>query len=113
VIPARDCEPGRLYKCSGRREPGPQIFYEFLYDKQVRRLVRRLEQFGAGITIDEFAVILGFQNGHRIAVRLVRGIAGGQRYERRSYCAIPPDYELREIKRPPAYKRAARTENVT
>jgi len=112
MIPARDCEPGRLYRCS-RTEPGPQIFYEFLYNKQVRRLVRRLEQNIIAITTDELSVLRGVRAGHRVAVRLVRGVAGGQRYEHRSYCAIPPDYELREIKRPPAYKRAAKTESAT
>ncbi len=102
MVRACNAEPGKLYKCS-RTEPGPVIFYEFLTELQQLRLARRLQSRGRKLTTDEQAILLGARRGDRIAVRYVRGIASGQKYEHERYCAIPPGYELREIKRPPGF----------
>src|SRR5262245_20167522 len=102
MIAAANAELGRLYKCS-RTDPGPVIFYEFLDARQTSRLIRRLERRGAAIATDELAVVLGARRGDRIAVRYVRGIASGEKYQHERYCAIPGDYQLREIKRPPGF----------
>jgi hypothetical protein len=99
--------PGALY----RRTVDPGRFWYTRPPKgTAQRLVRRFEPRIRNIKVRDFLTLTAARADlvgvDVLVVRHLRGVdpVTGRRFEREDYVALPPDYKLREVKRPPNYE---------
>ncbi len=109
---AKDAQPGLTYRLT--RDPG-QSYYVFCTTAQVRAITKRIARKNVRtMTADDLrlsqAIALCSEKEHVLATRFTRYIdSAGQRRETRAYIAFPPDYQLREVAKPPGYGTSKRT----
>lgn len=110
---AKDADPAKLYRPARRAKPWERGTYLVRATKgEATRLVRRLTRKVKNMSIrtDESVALRGargFLAGEEVLFRSFRRWteADGEKREMRHYMALPNDYRLRELSRPPGYGR--------
>jgi len=109
-VAAKDARVGAYYRLT--RDPG-QSYYMISRPGAVAKLEKRLVGRDPRLLKpDELrlakALALCRDKEHVLALRGMRYLDDhGNRREARAYVAFPPDYQLREVARPPGYTAAA------
>jgi hypothetical protein len=114
---ARDTVLAKLYRTPV--DPGA-FYYTRCADSAVLRLEKRLLKLNPhSMTPDDLRTFRALQlvqrQGHVLMIRVLRyRDERDQPHETKSYMAIPPDYTLREVARPPGYgpRRLSRSTQV-
>jgi len=107
VIEARDMRPGALYRLT--KDAG-RYWYTRAPKGAAQRLAKRSEPRVRNIKVKDFLALsaarLELLGARVLAVRHLRGVdpVNGRRFEIEAYVALPLDYKLREVKRPPNYE---------
>jgi len=111
TIAAKDAVPGSYYRLT--RDSGPS--YYMIADKRaLTTLTKRLS--GKNVQLMKaddrrlLQVLAQVRNeGHVLGVRFTRFLTDHkERREMRAYVAFPPDYQLREVSKPPGYSAVRR-----
>lgn len=111
MICAKDAEPCVIYRAtrSDASAVGVVVYYTLANARVARSLVKRYEAKGVTIRTDEMLALKAARDSLAgQAVLFVRHIRGrdrvsGKRWELVDYRALPCDYQLRAVKRPPGY----------
>jgi hypothetical protein len=107
VIEAKDMRPGALYRRTV--DPG-RHWYTRAPRGAAQRLAKRFEPRVRNIKTKDFLALsaarLELLGAGVLAVRHLRGVdpVTKRRFEVADYVALPLDYKLREVKRPPNYE---------
>ncbi len=115
MLYAKDAEPRAIYRAtrSDSSAAGVVVYYTLVSARVARALVKRYEAKGAAIRTDEMLELKAARDSLAgQAVLFVRHMRGrdrvtGKRWEMDSYRALPLDFKLRALKRPPSTRKAA------
>jgi hypothetical protein len=106
VIPAREAQPGRIYRLT--RDPG-SWYYKICDGPTARRLEKRLRGLSVKYMTPEDRFALQAidrcrDEEHVLAMRALRfRDEQDEPHETKAYVAFPPEYMIREVEKPPGY----------